>query len=43
MDTEKNDYVFKGTITANEKFGIYQDTKQLEVPKEEGNIENESE
>lgn len=43
MDTEKNEYVLKGTITANEKFGIYQDTKQLEVPKEEGNIENESE
>lgn len=43
MNTEKNEYVFKGTITACEKFGTYQSTKQMEVPKEEGNVENESE
>lgn len=43
MNTEKNEYVFKGTITAYEKFGAYQSTQQMEVPKEEGNVENESE
>jgi len=43
MDTEKNEYVFKGTITACEKFEAYQDTEQKEVPKEEGTVENESE
>lgn len=43
MDTEKNDYLFKGTILTEEKFGIYQDSKILEVPKEEGTVENELE
>ncbi|MCI8326375.1 MAG: sporulation protein YqfD [Lachnospiraceae bacterium] len=43
MSTEKNDYVFQGTILTEEKFGVYQDTEVLEVPKEEGIAENESE
>lgn len=43
MDTEKNDYLFEGTIITEENFGIYQDSKILEVPKEEGTVENEFE
>ncbi|MGN0291636.1 MAG: sporulation protein YqfD, partial [Lachnospiraceae bacterium] len=43
MDTEKNDYLFEGTIITEENFGIYQDSKILEVPKEEGTVENELE
>ena len=43
MDTKKNEYVFQGTILTEEKFGTYQDTEKLEVPKQEGTVENESE
>lgn len=43
MDTESNEYLFQGTILAEEEFGTYQDTEKLEVPKQEGTVENESE
>lgn len=43
MDTEKNEYVFQGTILAEEKLETYRDTEILEVPKQEGTVENESE
>ena len=43
MDKEKNSYIFQGTVLTKEKLESYQVTKQLEVPKEEGTVENESE
>lgn len=43
MDTDKNVYEFQGTILTEEPFGVHRDTEILEVPKEEGTAENESE
>jgi hypothetical protein len=43
MDKEKNSYIFQGTVLTKEKLESYRATKQLEVPKEEGTVENESE
>ena len=43
MDKEKNSYIFQGTVLTKEKIESYRATKQLEVPKEEGTVENESE
>ena len=43
MDKEKNSYIFQGTVLTKEKLESYRVTKQLEVPKEEGTVENESE
>lgn len=43
MDTDKNVYKFQGTILTEESFGIWKDTEILQVPKEEGTAENESE
>ena len=43
MDKEKNSYIFQGTVWTKEKLESYRVTKQLEVPKEEGTVENESE
>lgn len=43
MDKEKNGYIFQGTVLTKEKLESYRVTKQLEVPKEEGTVENESE
>ncbi len=43
IDKEKNSYIFQGTVLTKEKLESYRATKQLEVPKEEGTVENESE
>lgn len=43
MDKEKSSYIFQGTVLTKEKLESYRVTKQLEVPKEEGTVENESE
>lgn len=43
MDKEKISYIFQGTVLTKEKLESYRVTKQLEVPKEEGTVENESE
>ena len=43
MDKEKNSYIFQGTVLTKEKLESYRVTKQLEVPKEEGTVENDSE
>ena len=43
MDKEKNSYIVQGTVLTKEKLESYRATKQLEVPKEEGTVENESE
>lgn len=43
MNKEKNNYIFQGTVYTKEKLESYRKTKKLEVPKEEGTVENESE